>query len=75
VPRLASRIFDVLETDGGWLTAEGIGLELVGDIGAAQVADALYGRLRNRVERRSVGLASSNGRGPNEARTEWRAKQ
>ena len=66
----------MLETDGGWLTAEGIALELGDGIVAVQVSDALYDKIYDRVERRTIGLASGAARGPSgfEERAEWRVK-
>ena len=75
-PELSNRVLDVLEADGGWLTAEGIALQLDGVMTPAQVKNALYDALEDRTEHRAVGLASSNTRGPYgfEVRAEWRAK-
>jgi predicted transcriptional regulator len=55
------RILDVLETDGGWLTAEGIALML--NVSLGTVSRALW-RLRStgEVEHRTVPLAAKLGR-------------
>lgn len=79
---IPARTLDVLETDGGWLTADGLSVAL--DAGLPAVERALW-RLRQRalVEYRSVPLAlmrpksgdySGNKRGATklDTRGEWR---
>lgn len=78
---IPSRILDLLETDGGWLTVAGIAMEL--NANEESVDRALY-RLRQRgqVQHRDVELArsgrtnhtaygSSTGSGSAEHRREW----
>lgn len=81
---LPARVLDVLETDGGWLTTEGVALQVVGKLDT--VRHALYRLQRlGLVESRQVELAkrgggktaqtySGNGlSGYVDVRREWRA--
>ena len=71
---LPDRILDILDSDGGWLTGEGVQL-LMPDARPEAVLRALW-RLteQNRIRHRSVELAFNNN--PNstklESRSEWR---
>ena len=63
-------LLDLLELDGGWLTSEGLALDLGFD---PQTVDRTLYRLRqkNLVESRVVELALSSG-GRLQSRSEWR---
>lgn len=71
-PRIAPIVFDVLEADGGWLTAEGISLATGEKLTPMQVEGTLR-TLAGRVESRVVKLATAVSPLGYETRTEWRA--
>lgn len=70
-PKAPHPAVDYLQADGGWLTAEGIALEI--HLSADATSRALHrARSLGLVEVRSVGLAFKKGRRGMERRLEWR---
>jgi hypothetical protein len=70
--KLKPRIVDVLESDGGWLTVQGINLVLP-DMVEESIIYCLRTLARDgTVERRQIGLAGSVGPVGYEIRNEWR---
>ena len=68
-----ARVLDVLETDGGWLTCEGIQLCLQQQVLPNTLKRALWNlRQRGYIHQRTIQLARPDVGGFIESRSEWK---